>query len=69
MAQPITQLLGNYNTSPKQDSIDPLNKDLIVALASMFDIPSLERVNLNTDTFSMIITRSEVKSKKRKTSE
>lgn len=69
MALSITQLMGMQNTSPKQSSIDPLNKDVIVALASMFDIPSLEKVNFNTDTFSMTITRSEVKSQKRKTSD
>lgn len=59
--------MGGIAETPKQISIDTLNKDVIVALAKLFDISSLEKVNFNSDTFSMTITRSEVKSKKCKT--
>lgn len=67
MAQSIYSLMGGIAETPKQISIDTLNKDVIVALAKLFDISSLEKVNFNSDTFSMTITRSEVKSKKCKT--
>lgn len=66
MSKSIYSILGGIAETPKQISIDPLNKDVIVALAKLFDISSLERVSFNSDTFSMTITRSEEDSPKPK---